>query len=44
LFAADGFHLNAHAHALWGEDIAALALPLLDAKSCLDCGHSAARA
>jgi hypothetical protein len=25
----DGFHPNARAHALWGEEIAALALPLL---------------
>jgi lysophospholipase L1-like esterase len=30
LFAADGFHPNAKAHRLWGERIAALALPLLD--------------
>jgi lysophospholipase L1-like esterase len=29
LFASDGFHPNARAHALWGEDVAALALPLL---------------
>jgi lysophospholipase L1-like esterase len=29
LFAADGFHPNTQAHALWGEEIAALALPLL---------------
>ena len=29
LFAHDGFHPNAQAHALWGEEIAALALPLL---------------
>ena len=29
LFAGDGFHPNARAHELWGEDIAALALPLL---------------
>jgi lysophospholipase L1-like esterase len=29
LFAADGFHLNAHAHELWGKEIAMLALPLL---------------
>jgi lysophospholipase L1-like esterase len=29
LFARDGFHPNARAHALWGEEIAALALPLL---------------
>jgi lysophospholipase L1-like esterase len=29
LFAADGFHPNREAHALWGEDIASLALPLL---------------
>jgi lysophospholipase L1-like esterase len=28
-FAVDGFHTNAQAHALWGEDIAALAMPLL---------------
>jgi lysophospholipase L1-like esterase len=35
LFAIDGFHPNARAHALWGEEIAALALPLL--------GHGADR-
>jgi lysophospholipase L1-like esterase len=29
LFASDGFHPNPHAHALWGEKIAALALPLI---------------
>jgi lysophospholipase L1-like esterase len=29
LFASDGFHPNARAHGLWGEEIAALALPLL---------------
>jgi lysophospholipase L1-like esterase len=29
LFAADGFHPNARAHVLWGEEIARLALPLL---------------
>src|SRR5271166_112342 len=29
LFAIDGFHPNARAHSLWGEEIAALALPLL---------------
>jgi hypothetical protein len=29
LFACDGFHPNGRAHALWGEEIAALALPLL---------------
>jgi len=29
LFAVDGFHPNAEAHALWGEEIASLALPLL---------------
>jgi lysophospholipase L1-like esterase len=29
LFASDGFHPNARGHALWGEEIAALALPLL---------------
>ncbi|HEY2184361.1 MAG TPA: SGNH/GDSL hydrolase family protein [Xanthobacteraceae bacterium] len=29
LFASDGFHPNRKAHTLWGEDIAALALPLL---------------
>jgi lysophospholipase L1-like esterase len=29
LFASDGFHPNGRAHALWGEEIAALALPLL---------------
>jgi GDSL-like Lipase/Acylhydrolase family len=31
LFASDGFHPNARPHALWGEEIAALALPLLSA-------------
>jgi lysophospholipase L1-like esterase len=29
LFAADGFHPNSQAHAIWGEKIAALALPLM---------------
>jgi lysophospholipase L1-like esterase len=29
MFAVDGFHPNVHAHALWGEEIAALAMPLL---------------
>lgn len=29
LFASDGFHPNKRAHALWGEEIAALALPLM---------------
>jgi lysophospholipase L1-like esterase len=29
LFAIDGFHPNPEAHALWGEEIASLALPLL---------------
>ena len=29
LFAVDGFHPNMEAHALWGEEIASLALPLL---------------
>ena len=29
LFAEDGFHPNRQAHALWGEEIATLALPLL---------------
>jgi lysophospholipase L1-like esterase len=29
LFAVDGFHPNTEAHALWGEEIASLALPLL---------------
>jgi lysophospholipase L1-like esterase len=31
LFASDGFHPNLRAHTLWGEEIAALALPLLEA-------------
>jgi lysophospholipase L1-like esterase len=31
LFASDGFHPNERAHALWGEEIAGLALPLLRA-------------
>jgi len=30
LFGIDGFHPNARAHAIWGEQIAALALPLVD--------------
>jgi lysophospholipase L1-like esterase len=29
LFAPDGFHPNSRAHALWGEKIAALALPII---------------
>jgi lysophospholipase L1-like esterase len=29
LFAEDGFHPNARAHDLWGEDLALLALPML---------------
>jgi lysophospholipase L1-like esterase len=29
LFAVDGFHPNMEAHALWGDEIASLALPLL---------------
>jgi len=29
LFASDGFHPNLQAHTLWGEEIAALALPLI---------------
>lgn len=29
LFAPDGFHPNVRAHALWGEEIATLAMPLL---------------
>ena len=29
LFACDGFHPNRRAHAIWGEEIAALALPLV---------------
>jgi lysophospholipase L1-like esterase len=29
LFASDGFHPNMEAHALWGEEVASLALPLL---------------
>jgi lysophospholipase L1-like esterase len=33
LFASDGFHPNARAHARWGEEIAALALPLLESAS-----------
>src|SRR5712692_8044042 len=31
LFASDGFHPNLRAHTLWGEEIAALALALLEA-------------
>ena len=30
LFASDGFHPNQRAHAVWGEEIAALALPLVE--------------
>jgi lysophospholipase L1-like esterase len=30
LFACDGFHPNRRAHAIWGEEIAALALPLVN--------------
>ena len=29
LFAGDGFHPNRRAHAIWGEEIAALALPFV---------------
>jgi len=29
LFAPDGFHPNSRAHSIWGEKIAALALPLV---------------
>jgi lysophospholipase L1-like esterase len=29
LFSRDGFHPNRRAHAKWGEEIAALALPLV---------------
>src|SRR5882762_1413215 len=32
LFASDGFHPNLQAHTLWGEEIAALALPLVEAQ------------
>ncbi len=32
LFASDGFHPNLRAHALWGEEIATLALPLIGAE------------
>ncbi len=32
LFASDGFHPNLLAHSLWGEEIAALALPLIEAQ------------
>jgi lysophospholipase L1-like esterase len=37
LFASDGFHPNLKAHALWGEEIAELGLPLI-------CSAPAARA
>jgi lysophospholipase L1-like esterase len=30
LFACDGFHPNQRAHTIWGEEIAALALPLIE--------------
>jgi lysophospholipase L1-like esterase len=33
LFASDGFHPNPRAHSLWGEKIAALALPLMDTRA-----------
>ena len=33
LFASDGFHPNMEAHALWGEEIASLALPLLSERN-----------
>jgi len=32
LFTSDGFHPNLQAHTLWGEKIAALALPLVEAQ------------
>ena len=32
LFSSDGFHPNRQAHALWGEEIAVLALPLVQAQ------------
>ena len=32
LFSSDGFHPNRQAHALWGEEIALLALPLVQAQ------------
>jgi lysophospholipase L1-like esterase len=39
LFASDGFHPNLKAHTLWGEEIAALALPLIDSQT-VPCGSS----
>ena len=33
LFSIDGFHPNARAHTFWGDEIAALALPLLESAS-----------
>ena len=33
LFASDGFHPNLQAHTLWGEEIAVLALPLVEAEA-----------
>jgi hypothetical protein len=30
LFACDGFHPNQRAHTIWGKQLAALALPLID--------------
>ncbi|MEA2874230.1 MAG: hypothetical protein QOH67_4206 [Hyphomicrobiales bacterium] len=30
LFSSDGFHPNQRAHAIWGEEIAELALPLVE--------------
>src|SRR5262249_55787753 len=41
LFASDGFPPNSRAQALWGEKIAALALPLLQERQP-PCGHPAA--
>ena len=32
LFSSDGFHPNRQAHTLWGEEIAALALPLVQTR------------
>ena len=32
LFAGDGFHPNRRAHAIWGEEIATLALPFVDGR------------
>ncbi|MPZ37016.1 MAG: SGNH/GDSL hydrolase family protein [Rhizobiales bacterium] len=34
LFSCDGFHPNRRAHAIWGDEIAALALPFVESPPC----------